>query len=64
MLSYTAPYPGACPTMNYVQGDTYIQFAGIAGSTGTFIVELWNNAGTIFARNVRNQLRIIGNNKC
>ena len=45
-LSYVAVYPGTCPAMTYVQTDTAILFTGLVSTTGTFVVELWNNAGT------------------
>jgi hypothetical protein len=45
-LVYVAAYPGTCPLLAYVQTDTTIQYSGIVTSTGTFVVEVWNNAGT------------------
>lgn len=46
-LSYVAAYPGTCPSLIYTQSESSISYTGTVSSTATYIVEVWNNAGTI-----------------
>ena len=46
-LSYVSAYPGTCPVLTYTQTESSIAYTGIVSSVATYIVEVWNNAGTI-----------------